>query len=124
MSYTTHEWVDGETITAAKLNNIEEGIGEASQQGGGGSMVIGYTWDGQGTITLDKTAQEIIDAMTSGVACLAVFDLEDFGTWGWNTVAAIIDEIYWYDYGYSFVMGGYSYLANTLNDYPTCYIGD
>lgn len=36
MSYTEHTWVDGETITAAKLNNIEEGISEAAQSGGGG----------------------------------------------------------------------------------------
>ena len=35
MSYTQHEWTTGETITAAKLNNIEEGIEEAAQSGGG-----------------------------------------------------------------------------------------
>ena len=38
MSYTPHTWVNNETITAAKLNNIEEGITEAAQSGGG----IGY----------------------------------------------------------------------------------
>jgi hypothetical protein len=36
MAYVEHEWVNGETITAAKMNNIEEGIVEASQSGGGG----------------------------------------------------------------------------------------
>lgn len=36
MAYVEHEWVNGETITAAKLNNIEEGITEAAQSGGGG----------------------------------------------------------------------------------------
>lgn len=36
MSYTPHTWQTGETITAAKLNNIEEGISEAAQSGGGG----------------------------------------------------------------------------------------
>lgn len=36
MSYEQHEWVNGETITAEKMNNIEEGIVEASQSGGGG----------------------------------------------------------------------------------------
>lgn len=35
MSYEQHEWTNGETITAAKLNNIEEGITEAAQGGGG-----------------------------------------------------------------------------------------
>lgn len=29
MSYTEHTWVDGETITAEKLNNLEEGVAEA-----------------------------------------------------------------------------------------------
>ncbi len=36
MSYTKHEWVTNETITAAKMNNIEDGIEEAAQSGGGG----------------------------------------------------------------------------------------
>lgn len=36
MAYVEHEWVNGETITAAKMNNIEEGIAEAAQSGGGG----------------------------------------------------------------------------------------
>ena len=30
MSYSQHEWTTGETITAAKMNNIEEGITEAT----------------------------------------------------------------------------------------------
>lgn len=36
MSYTRHNWIDPETIDAAKLNNIEDGIEEAAQSGGGG----------------------------------------------------------------------------------------
>ena len=35
MSYDKHTWVDNETITATKLNNIEDGIKEAAQSGGG-----------------------------------------------------------------------------------------
>ena len=35
MSYTPHTWTDGETITAAKMNAIEEGI-EGAASGGGG----------------------------------------------------------------------------------------
>lgn len=33
MSYTSHTWVDNESITKEKMNNIEEGIGEAAQSG-------------------------------------------------------------------------------------------
>ena len=40
MSYTRHNWIDPETINAAKLNNIEDGIEEAAQSGGGGFHVI------------------------------------------------------------------------------------
>lgn len=35
MSYTPHTWVLKESITAAKLNNIEDGVQEAAQSGGG-----------------------------------------------------------------------------------------
>ena len=35
MSYSPHTWVDNETITAAKLNNLEDGVQEAAQSGGG-----------------------------------------------------------------------------------------
>ena len=40
MSYTPHTWVNNETITAAKLNNIEEGVQEAAQSGGGYDAVF------------------------------------------------------------------------------------
>ena len=36
MSYTRHTWVDDESVTYEKLNNIEDGIEEAAQSGGGG----------------------------------------------------------------------------------------
>ena len=42
MSYTEHTWTTGETITAAKMNNIEEGITEAAQSGGGYDLVIRF----------------------------------------------------------------------------------
>ena len=40
MSYTPHTWVNNETITAAKLNNIEDGVQEAAQSGGGYDAVF------------------------------------------------------------------------------------
>ena len=42
MSYEQHEWVNGETITAAKMNNIEEGIVEASQGSMGGIPIMHF----------------------------------------------------------------------------------
>lgn len=32
MSYTKHAWVTGETITAEKLNNIEDGVDDVTRQ--------------------------------------------------------------------------------------------
>lgn len=32
MSYTKHAWVTGETITAEKLNNIEDGVDDLNRQ--------------------------------------------------------------------------------------------
>lgn len=60
MPYVEHTWTNGETITAAKMNNIEEGIAEAAQSGGGGMLV--HISDG----TLDKTFSEIWDALYAG----------------------------------------------------------
>ncbi len=40
MSYTPHTWGRKETITAEKLNNIEGGIAEAAQSGGGYDIII------------------------------------------------------------------------------------
>ena len=37
MSYETHTWESGETITAEKLNNLEDGVQEALDGGSGGS---------------------------------------------------------------------------------------
>lgn len=42
MSYEKHTWVTNEAITASKMNNIETGIEEASQSGGGGDVVLFY----------------------------------------------------------------------------------
>ena len=43
MSYTPTTWVTGDTITATKLNKMEQGIADA---GGGYDFVITGEWDG------------------------------------------------------------------------------
>lgn len=42
MSYTKHTWVDDETITAAKMNNIEDGVTSAS----GSNPLITFNFSG------------------------------------------------------------------------------
>lgn len=60
MAYEPKEWQCGDTITAEDLNRMEQGIA----QGGGGSapLKVHVTDDGEGTLVLDKTWQEIYDA--------------------------------------------------------------
>lgn len=43
MSYTPHTWVDNETITAAKLNNIEDGIANG---GGVATVLVNFNTEG------------------------------------------------------------------------------
>lgn len=63
MSYEKNEWQTGDTITAEKLNNMEDGIAD-----GGVALVVGVTADGS-TGTLTNTWQEIHDAK------MAIFDM-------------------------------------------------
>jgi len=70
MSYTKHTWVDGEVITAAKLNNIEEGIEGAQDYMPAPSAfivnaVLIDTEDDYYT-RLDKTWREIYNAFLTG----------------------------------------------------------
>lgn len=60
MSYVKHTWVNNEVISASKLNNIEDGIEEASQSGGG--VVIVTLENGY----LDKNFNELKAAFMSG----------------------------------------------------------
>ena len=69
MSYTPHTWQSGETVTAEKLNVLEQGVAS----GGGGTLLITITEQadtpspGYTTHTMNKTWQEIHDAIVSGV---------------------------------------------------------
>ncbi len=41
MAYEPHEWVAGETVTASKLNHLEQGVAE----GGGGVLIVNGTME-------------------------------------------------------------------------------
>ena len=67
MSYTPHTWASGETITAAKLNALEQGVAE-----GGGGAIIYHTYDvDNGTIEDDTL---IPDEMDSGARVVIVWE--------------------------------------------------
>lgn len=47
MSYEKHTWETGETITAEKMNNLEEGV--ASSGGGEKTTILSINWQGSDT---------------------------------------------------------------------------
>ena len=71
MSYTPNTWATGDTITAEKLNNMEQGIA-----GAGGVFLVNMDMD---TTTLDKTWQEIYDAAAAGQEVIATYGFTDVG---------------------------------------------
>lgn len=87
MTYTKNTWANGDVITAAKLNNIENGIAAA-----GGSLVVHMDVNN----TLDKTWQEIHDALASGARVVTPL------TWyegdadydGWS--ATHVEQVFFY----------------------------
>lgn len=136
MSYTKHEWVNNETITAAKLNNIEDGIEEAAQSGGGGALIVTYN---SGANNLDKTVQEIHDAITSATPVYLRYTYESIADYIGEESLAPITTIYKYYNAYRVIInkprniGGISdknyimgpavmiFSASALNEYPTYY---
>ena len=63
MAYEKYTWVDGELITAEKLNHMEDGIAGA---GGGGVLVVNANEDSSTeSLVLDKTWAEIQEAVVS-----------------------------------------------------------
>ena len=59
MSYTPTNWVTGNTITATKLNKMEQGIADA---GGGASGLCTVTND-----TMDKSYSDLLTLLSAGV---------------------------------------------------------
>ena len=70
MSYTPTTWATGDTITADKLNHMEDGIADATSGGGGGSdlFIVNIEFDNlpPSSATLDKTQEEILQAVEDG----------------------------------------------------------
>ena len=60
MAYTPTNWVTGDTVTATKLNKLEQGVANA------GSALIVTSSSVNGIETMNKTVQEIYDALSSG----------------------------------------------------------
>lgn len=92
MAYTKHTWEDGEVITAAKLNNIEDGCG------GSGAMIV-TTEIVNNQYTLNKTVQEIYDAFLNGIPVYYTFAYGGRNDFTGEIALAPITKIYHYNYG-------------------------
>ena len=138
MSYTKHTWADGEVITAAKLNNIEEGIeGAQDYMPAPSAFIVNITThEGDSKTYLDKTWREIYDAFLTGPVYIVqlgteserVTDNEEApGPYTWtqsayynNTVDSVYIDNYSYDglYGVA-IAGSLAFGAFSENDYPS-----
>ena len=119
MSYTPTEWSSGDTITAAKMNKLEQGVANA-----GGVVVIHetITHDGDRTThTLDHTAQEIYDLLAAGNMVCMIFISDGTGGDGWGAYYTFVDIYYddWDSDAYLVNISSYTYIASSLNDYPS-----
>ena len=86
MGYT---WTDGELITATKLNNT----------GGSGVLVCNSSYDqDEGTYVLDKTVQEIYDALLAGTPVYIKYQYGALSEAGGTIYLAPVIKIYNYDY--------------------------
>lgn len=74
MSYTKNSWSTGDTITAAKLNHLEQGVYDASE-GAGGPVRVPFTVevDAQGHLTATTTAEigAVMAAVSAGKMVIA-----------------------------------------------------
>lgn len=70
MAYTPNVWTCGDTITADKLNRLEQAVAELSQSGGQGSETLilrqQETQEDSDKIYYDKTFNEVYDALENG----------------------------------------------------------
>lgn len=101
MAYTPNVWDVGDVITPQKMNHIETGISEAAQSGGG-ALICGITVNNN-TSYLDKTVQEIYDAIMSGTPVFIRYQYGTLGASGTgtyisNTYLAPVIRIYGYTY--------------------------
>lgn len=113
MSYVKNTWTNGDTITAEKLNNMENGIASA-----GGTLIVGVTFtveDELEAATMDKTWQEIHDALAAGFRVVAI-DSDDSAV-----VQEAINQVYFEDGdGYYVNVGGVmDYYTNSASGYPS-----
>lgn len=132
MAYTPTNWVTGDTVTATKMNKLEQGVANA-----GSALIVHYNFSDN---ALDKTYQEIYDAIIGGTPVYLSYIYGNPATY-YQCIQRLvpITTIYKYDeslrivatytrligtassYSYSFAPTTIVFSASNLNSYPTFY---
>lgn len=77
MSYTKQTWNTGDIITAAKLNHMEDGIGNSMQFPENVYFVNLTNIPGSSDFTCDKTFSEIVSAYSDGYMIYGNYSVND-----------------------------------------------
>ena len=128
MAYNKTTWKNGDTITAEKLNNLEEGVAGASSTGGGVFIVevekssppVGNT----GSIyTLNKTWKEIYDALFEGGRIVICHESkDDITTDSIISSITIDDSNESYSVAFSQAVFGQELTTDSENGYPSTFM--
>ncbi len=111
-SYTPTTWANGDIITAEKLNNIEQGIANAGGSSDNGLIV----YDGEGV--LNKTWQEIHDAFHN-VGDVLIYYYNEGISVGAFVVGSVASNDNTYTISvYQNNVLGIAYFADSPSDYP------
>ena len=105
--YTAREWSNGDIVTAANLNQIENGIEDA---GSGSWLVVNAARDNNnGSLVLDRTWQEIYNAFPMVYLCS---NEDDFSGKTFCTDVGNDGEMY-------IVQAWIAFITNSPNGYPS-----
>lgn len=109
MSYEPTVWKDGDLVTSAKLNKLEQGVASS----GASVFMVNATYnENDQSYVLDKTAGEIIEAFQRGLVCINIANQ--------TTSTLLMAAGQTPSQEYAFMSAALPSLrANTLNDYPT-----
>jgi len=110
MSYTKTTWRDGDVISADRLNNMEDGIANAAP------MVIVNRTENDGVVVLDKTWQEIYNAINNKIPVYICYNWNDPNDYGVD-----MEEVrgaYYRDEAYT-VSSWENYSTDSSSGYPT-----
>ena len=126
MSYNKTTWVNGDVITAEKMNNIEDGIEGASDGGGADPLVINGEYDSQTSkITLDTKWETIYSAFEANRPIVLAYGEEGGvgGTYVSGVIADEPDEDYYAVIAFIEGQRGFelaTFVTSTSTGYPSC----